>query len=29
MSPGVCDAENMEITDPKTWPMPWNFYAET
>ena len=21
MSPGVCDTENMEITNPKTWPI--------
>ena len=29
MLPGVCDTENMEITDPKTWPRPRNFYTET
>ena len=29
MSPDVCDTENMEITNPRTWPSPRNFYTET
>ena len=29
MSPDVCDTENMEITNPRTWPRPRNFYTET
>ena len=29
MSPTVCDTENMEITNPKTWPRPRDFCTET
>ena len=24
----MCDNENMEITNPKTWPRPRNFFTE-